>query len=205
MAVYERIHNRRWKIKTFQGAPPAFVKNIPLVNSRRGIQVHHYEVGKISFADITSVSDTKTAGYRMTHFINHHLERHFPGTYIIQHQRHCMLNQRQACMRLFIRLAFLCPCVRGMICRDQVQPAVKQCSPQCFPVVGRFNRRIALDLIAKPRIIITGKMEMMNTYFCGDPFFFLRNKILKKAAFLFQLSDETHAGDYYISLQTGWP
>ena len=60
----------------------------------------------------------------------------------------------------------------------------------------RLDGGVAFDPVAQPGIVVAGEMEVMDTDFRRDPFFFQRQHIGKKAAFLFRWRDGKHAAGY---------
>ncbi len=57
-----------------------------------------------------------------------------------------------------------------MIGGNDVEAVVEQCLPEGIAVMRGLYRRVTLDLIAEPFVIIGRKMEVMHAYFRRDSF-----------------------------------
>ena len=64
-----------------------------------------------------------------------------------------------------------------MVGSDDVEAVVEQGLPECVTVVRGLYRRVALDLIAQPFVIVRREMEVMHAHFG-------RNSLLRSGASL---------------------
>jgi hypothetical protein len=200
MSINEGMGDRCREGISFPWTPSAFVKQVFPAHLGPRPEVDKDKVCKIALADKSPVCDPETAGHGVTHLVSEFFEADPALPDIAQHQEQGMLDQRDARGDQFIPgspfrfqqitfrgsgIAFFFQGMGGMIGRNQIQPVIKQGFPERRTVRRRFDGGIAFDQVAQARIVIAGKVQVVDTDFRRNPFLVKGNHIGEQLHFFF--------------------